>query len=56
LKGLGFSLVGQADLERGHALLRRALMLDPSDQEINAYFAQRGKLHAPTFVSTAPER
>jgi len=57
LKGLGFSLVGQADLERGHAVLRRALTLDPSDREINAYFAQRGEgLPAPTCASMAPER
>jgi tetratricopeptide (TPR) repeat protein len=38
-KGLGFSLVGQADLERGNALLRRAQALDPEDAEIAAYFS-----------------
>jgi hypothetical protein len=46
-KGLGFSLVGQADLERGNALLRRAQALDPWDAEIAAYFSRSQRESGP---------
>ncbi len=43
LKGLGFSLVGLRDAERGHAVLRRALAFNAEDKEIRDYLARAGE-------------
>ncbi|MBI3785332.1 MAG: DUF1736 domain-containing protein [Deltaproteobacteria bacterium] len=43
LKGLGFSLVGMNDSVDGASVLRRALNLNPADEEIRAYLERQSQ-------------